>query len=191
MEMCECVGGCGGGEDLDFGIGTISAYRHRNSSVRLRRQQRFLTHVRDGGLEIASPSYVGRRCARRRLRPSIVRCTSFFFLFFPLLFYVVCTTGPHPPLRLASRPNRGHIGGGGWTPSCGTCLRCFYRGFMCSHEAERTVFTLYETVERFNVCVCYVCMSSLSYQHLNHVVLLQEASYFSGARSGGRCRTQR
>lgn len=45
MEMCVCVGGCGGGEDLDFGIGTISAYRHRNSSVRLRRQQRFLTHV--------------------------------------------------------------------------------------------------------------------------------------------------
>ncbi|CAN0310468.1 unnamed protein product, partial [Ectocarpus fasciculatus] len=24
---------------------------------------------------------------------------------------------------LARRPNRGHIGGGGWTPSCGSCLR--------------------------------------------------------------------
>ena len=34
---------------------------------------------------------------------------------------VVCPAGPHPPLRLARRPNRGHIGGGGWTrtPSCG------------------------------------------------------------------------
>ena len=30
---------------------------------------------------------------------------------------------PLPPgLRLARRPNQGHIGGGGWTPSCGACL---------------------------------------------------------------------
>ena len=43
-------------------------------------------------------------------------------LFFPIIVSVACPTGPHPPLRLARRPNRGHIGGGGWTPSCGTCL---------------------------------------------------------------------
>ena len=44
------------------------------------------------------------------------------FCFLPLLFSVVCPTGPHPPLQLATRPNRGHMGGGGapgWTPSCG------------------------------------------------------------------------
>ena len=51
--------------------------------------------------------------------------------FFPLLFL-----SPAPlahilhPLRLASRPNRSHIGGGGWTPSCGTCVWCFYREWV-------------------------------------------------------------
>ena len=50
---------------------------------------------------------------------------TFFFslLFLPIIVSVVdCPTGPHPLLQLARRPNRGHIGGGGWTPSCGTCL---------------------------------------------------------------------
>ena len=35
----------------------------------------------------------------------------------PIIISVVCPTGPHRPIRLARRPNRGHIGGGGWTPS--------------------------------------------------------------------------
>ena len=50
----------------------------------------------------------------------------FFFVFLPVIASVACPTGPHPPLRLARRPNRGHIGGGGWTPSCGTFLWCFF-----------------------------------------------------------------
>ena len=44
---------------------------------------------------------------------------SFFFLsfFLPVIVSVACSTGPHPPpLRLALRPNRGHIGGGERTP---------------------------------------------------------------------------
>ena len=51
-----------------------------------------------------------------------IHCSSIFFFFLPIIVSVACPTGPHPPLRLARRPNRGHIGGGGWTPSCGTCL---------------------------------------------------------------------
>ena len=54
--------------------------------------------------------------------------------FFPIIGSVVCPTGPHPPLRLARRPNRGHIGGGGWTPSCGTYLNMFFL-IMCMHES--------------------------------------------------------
>ena len=38
------------------------------------------------------------------------------FFFFPLLASIVCPTGPHPPLRLARRPNRGHTEGGGLDP---------------------------------------------------------------------------
>ena len=34
----------------------------------------------------------------------------------------VCSAGPHPPLRLARRPNRGRTGGGVGPPSCGACL---------------------------------------------------------------------
>ena len=37
--------------------------------------------------------------------------------FLPIIVSVACPTGPHPPLRLARRPNRGHIVGGAWTPS--------------------------------------------------------------------------
>ena len=33
-----------------------------------------------------------------------------YFFFFPIIVSVACPTGPHPPLRLARRPNRGHIG---------------------------------------------------------------------------------
>ena len=41
----------------------------------------------------------------------------YFFLFpLPIIVSVVCPTGPNPPLRLARRPNRGHIGGGGVGP---------------------------------------------------------------------------
>ena len=43
---------------------------------------------------------------------------SFFLL---IVVSVACPTGPHPPLRLARRPNRGHIGGGGWNPSWHMC----------------------------------------------------------------------
>ena len=39
-----------------------------------------------------------------------------------LLDSISSPTGPHPPLRLARRPNWGHKGGG---PSCGTCLWSF------------------------------------------------------------------
>ncbi|CAM9209427.1 unnamed protein product [Ectocarpus sp. 8 AP-2014] len=39
--------------------------------------------------------------------------------FSPSLDSVVCPSGAYPPLLLARRPNRGHIGGGGWTPSFG------------------------------------------------------------------------
>ena len=48
-------------------------------------------------------------------------------LFLPLLDFVVCPTGPHPPPRLARRPNQGHTGGEVWTPSCGACLLFFDR----------------------------------------------------------------
>ena len=34
----------------------------------------------------------------------------------PIIVSVVCPTSPHPPLRLARRPNRGHIRGGGAGP---------------------------------------------------------------------------
>ena len=56
----------------------------------------------------------------------------FIYFFLPIIVSVACPTGPHPPLRLARRPNRGHIGGGGWIPSCckPTCLRCFYREWV-------------------------------------------------------------
>ena len=50
------------------------------------------------------------------------KCMFFCFFFHPIILSVAYSTGPHPPLRLARRPNRDHIGGGGWTPSCGTCL---------------------------------------------------------------------
>ena len=46
--------------------------------------------------------------------------TAFSYIFLPVIVSVACPTGPHPPLRLARRPNRVLIGGGGWTPSCGT-----------------------------------------------------------------------
>ena len=36
----------------------------------------------------------------------------FSFFFLTIVVSVACPTGPHPPLRLARRPNRGHIGGG-------------------------------------------------------------------------------
>ena len=42
-------------------------------------------------------------------------------MFLPFWTLSSSATGSHPSLRLARRPNRGHIGGGGWTPSCGTC----------------------------------------------------------------------
>ena len=68
---------------------------------------------------------MGRDCRRggrlNKNKVSNVRVT--YLLFFLILYFVSVDspTGPHPPLRLARRPNRGHIGGGGWTPSCGTC----------------------------------------------------------------------
>ncbi|CAN0034034.1 unnamed protein product [Ectocarpus sp. 4 AP-2014] len=47
----------------------------------------------------------------------------YLFFFLPSLDSLVCPSGPQPPLLPARRPNRGHIGGGGWTPSCSSCLR--------------------------------------------------------------------
>ena len=46
------------------------------------------------------------------------RASYVVFFFLPIIVSVACPTRPHPPLRLARRPNRGHIGGGGWFPSC-------------------------------------------------------------------------
>ena len=65
-------------------------------------------------------------CPQTKYQYLLRRGCTFFFFSLPIIVSVACPTGPHPPLRLARRPNRGHIGGGGWTPSCGTCLRCFY-----------------------------------------------------------------
>ena len=54
-------------------------------------------------------------------RNSTPHATPHFFFVHPIIASVICPTGPHPPLRLARRPNWGHIGrGGGWTPPCGT-----------------------------------------------------------------------
>ena len=57
------------------------------------------------------------------------------FLLFPS-HYIASVGLPHWtafPLRPARRPNRGHIGGGGWTLSCGTCLDVFVAsGFSTS-----------------------------------------------------------
>lgn len=53
------------------------------------------------------------------------------FSFFPL--FCSLPTGPHPPLRLARRPNRGHIEGGCWTPLYGTRdLRPWLHGLFIS-----------------------------------------------------------
>ena len=52
---------------------------------------------------------------------------SYFFFLLPIVVSVACPTGPHPPLRLAGRPNRGHIGGGAWTPSCGRVYAACYQ----------------------------------------------------------------
>ena len=35
-----------------------------------------------------------------------------FSLSLPIILSAICPTGPHPPPRLARRPNQGHIGGG-------------------------------------------------------------------------------
>ena len=40
----------------------------------------------------------------------------FCFFSLPTIVSVACPTGPHPPLRLARRPNRGQKGGGGLDP---------------------------------------------------------------------------
>ncbi|CAN0400793.1 unnamed protein product, partial [Ectocarpus sp. 12 AP-2014] len=45
------------------------------------------------------------------------------FFFPPIVGLCRLPLGPHPPLLLARRPNRGHIGGWGWTPSCGSYVR--------------------------------------------------------------------
>ena len=42
---------------------------------------------------------------------SCLQLNSFVLLFLPIIVSVACPTGPHPPPRLARRPNRGHIGG--------------------------------------------------------------------------------
>ncbi|CAB1096571.1 unnamed protein product [Ectocarpus sp. CCAP 1310/34] len=63
----------------------------------------------------------------------------FFFFFFCLssLDSVVCPSGPYPPLLPARRPNRDHIGGGGWTPSCGSVC---WRGNLPSWPGERELY---------------------------------------------------
>ena len=49
-----------------------------------------------------------------------------FFLFPLLLLASAPLAHILPPLRLATRPKRGHMGGGGRTPSCGTCLNMMF-----------------------------------------------------------------
>ena len=63
------------------------------------------------------PSYGDRHPS---MLPSLVAIAIFFV---PLLDSVVQPHWPPPPL--ARRPNRGHVGVGGWAPSCGTCLWFF------------------------------------------------------------------
>ena len=46
-----------------------------------------------------------------RTKPISLDYASTFFFFLPIIVSVACPTGPHPPLRLARRPNRGHLGG--------------------------------------------------------------------------------
>ena len=58
------------------------------------------------------------------LHEGLVLFIYLFIYFFIPIVSVACPTGPHPPLRLARRPNRGHIGGGGWTV-IGTLSRPF------------------------------------------------------------------
>ena len=68
-------------------------------------------------------------------------CTYLFFslfsLFFPLLFLSSAPLAPHPPLRLARRPNRGHIGGGPGTPPAVHAFDVFIaRGFQHFHPRQ-------------------------------------------------------
>ena len=69
----------------------------------------------------------------KRARSQIV----FFFL--PIIVSVVCPTGPHPPLRLARRPNRGHIGeeGVGPPPAVHAYDVFIARGFSTSTLVNR------------------------------------------------------
>ena len=58
----------------------------------------------------------------------------------PIIVSVACPTSPHPPLRLARRPNRGHIGGGGWAPpAVHACDVFIASGFSTTTLVDREV----------------------------------------------------
>ena len=86
--------------------GSLLAVFHRRAEG-AHQHNAALPQYQDWTCVVALPTYIWRGCI-----------ISIFFL--PLLFLsVVCPAGPHPPLRLARRPNRGHTHSrGSRTPSC-------------------------------------------------------------------------
>ena len=69
---------------------------------------------------------------------------SFLYFFLPSLDSVVCPSGPVPPLLLGRQPNRGHIGGGGWTPAkcrewfLGYSLTAYENSSRSTHQRQST-----------------------------------------------------
>ena len=79
-----------------------------------------------GPVNIGNPDeYTVKDFAQVRMEPS---GTSFSFsFFFPFIVSVACPTGPHPPPRLARRPNRSHIcnrRSASMPPSVCSIIRC-------------------------------------------------------------------
>ena len=85
-----------------------------------------LSVVEGGWFHLTPICRTPRQVRQLGLRGRLVWCHTFFFLFSSHYWTLLSSpTGPHPPLRVVRRPNRGRIGGGGWTPSCGTYLWFF------------------------------------------------------------------
>ena len=69
------------------------------------------------------------------------------YYFLPIVVSVVCLTGPHPPLRLARRPNRGHIGG--------ALLRYMPMMFLSRVGSALPPSSTVKSMHQGNIC--YVC----------------------------------
>ena len=69
----------------------------------------------------------------------------------PIIVSVVCPTDPHPPLRLARRPNRGHVTKGGLHPSCGTCLWSFSSRAGCMQHSPPSSTTKVDALVLFTI----------------------------------------